>query len=96
MQTDQNLTKNESTISADEFRKIAAEIEKEVGMVIVGQQALVRQTLITLLAGGNALIGRRAWSGKDHVGAHPGSGNPLCILSHPVYARLDAGRYRWD
>jgi MoxR-like ATPase len=56
MQTDQNLTTNESTISADEFRKIAAEIEKEVGMVIVGQQALVRQTLITLLAGGNALL----------------------------------------
>jgi MoxR-like ATPase len=56
MQTDQNLMTNESTISAEEFRKIAAEIEKEVGMVIVGQQALVRQTLITLLAGGNALL----------------------------------------
>jgi MoxR-like ATPase len=56
MQTDQNLTTNELTISAEEFRKIAAEIEKEVAMVIVGQQALVRQTLITLLGGGNALL----------------------------------------
>jgi MoxR-like ATPase len=56
MQTDQNLMTNESTITADKFRWTAAEIEKEVGMVIVGQQVLVRQTLITLLAGGNALL----------------------------------------
>ncbi|MFO7624106.1 MAG: MoxR family ATPase [Anaerolineales bacterium] len=47
---------NETSFSADDFRKIAFEIEKEVGMVIVGQQILVRQTLITLLAGGNALL----------------------------------------
>jgi MoxR-like ATPase len=56
MQTDQNLITNESSISSDEFRRTAAAIEKEVGMVIVGQQILVRQTLITLLAGGNALL----------------------------------------
>jgi MoxR-like ATPase len=56
MQTEQNLMTNETSFSADDFRKIAFEIEKEVGMVIVGQQILVRQTLITLLAGGNALL----------------------------------------
>jgi MoxR-like ATPase len=56
MQTEQNLMTNETSFSADDFRKIAFEIEKEVGVVIVGQQILVRQTLITLLAGGNALL----------------------------------------
>jgi MoxR-like ATPase len=45
-----------TTITADEFRERAAAIEEQVGRVIVGQRALVRQTLITLLAGGNALL----------------------------------------
>ncbi|NLG72283.1 MAG: MoxR family ATPase [Chloroflexi bacterium] len=47
---------DETTMTADEFRSTAAEIEEQVGQVIVGQQELVRQTLITLLAGGNALL----------------------------------------
>jgi MoxR-like ATPase len=47
---------NEMSLTADQFRQIAAAIEEQVGRVIVGQQALVRHTLITLLAGGNALL----------------------------------------
>jgi MoxR-like ATPase len=43
-------------ISAQEFRDIAAGIEQRVGQVIVGQRELVRHTLVTLLAGGNALL----------------------------------------
>lgn len=43
-------------MNADQFRETAAEIEQQIGTVIVGQKALVRQTLITLLAGGNALL----------------------------------------
>jgi MoxR-like ATPase len=46
----------ETTLTADQFRQIAADIEAEVGKVIVGQKELVRHTLITLLAGGNALL----------------------------------------
>jgi len=38
------------------FRETAAAIETQVGRVIVGQKELIRQTLITLLAGGNALL----------------------------------------
>ena len=56
MLTEENLTTHESAISAEQFRETAASIEKEVGRVIVGQKVLVRQTLITLLAGGNALL----------------------------------------
>jgi MoxR-like ATPase len=56
MLTEENLKTPQTTISADEFRTTAASIENEVARVIVGQQVLVRQTLITLLAGGNALL----------------------------------------
>jgi MoxR-like ATPase len=44
------------SINAEQFREQVAAIEHQVGQVIVGQQDLVRQTLITLLAGGNALL----------------------------------------
>ncbi len=47
---------NTGTLSAEDFRETAAAIESQVGQVIVGQAELVRHTLITLLAGGNALL----------------------------------------
>jgi len=43
-------------ISPDEFRHRAQAIEAEIGQVIVGQRELIRQTIVTLLAGGNALL----------------------------------------
>ena len=46
----------ETAITPEAFRETAAAIEAQVGRVIVGQRALVRQTLVTLLAGGNALL----------------------------------------
>lgn len=45
-----------STISPEQFRAAAAAIENEVSKVIVGQRQLIRLTLVTLLAGGNALL----------------------------------------
>jgi MoxR-like ATPase len=47
---------DESPITAARFREVAAAIEGQVGRVIVGQRELVRHTLVTLLAGGNALL----------------------------------------
>jgi MoxR-like ATPase len=43
-------------LTPDTFRTIAASIEEAVGQVIVGQRDLIRGTLVTLLAGGNALL----------------------------------------
>ena len=43
-------------MNAEEFRRIAEDIERQVGQVIVGQSDLIRHTLVTLLAGGNALL----------------------------------------
>ncbi len=46
----------DAPITAEVFRNTSAAIEEQVGRVIVGQRKLVRHTLITLLAGGNALL----------------------------------------
>ncbi len=45
-----------SSLTPEEFRQTAAAIETQIGRVIVGQKELIRQTLVTLLAGGNALL----------------------------------------
>ena len=47
---------NEPPITAEQFCDTATAIEGEVGKVIVGQRDLIRHTLITLVAGGNALL----------------------------------------
>ncbi len=47
---------NVPTLSPEQFREASTAVENEVGKVIVGQRLLIRQTLITLLAGGNALL----------------------------------------
>ena len=44
------------TMTPEQFRTIGNRIEAEIGRFIVGQRDLVRQTLITMLAGGNALL----------------------------------------
>ncbi len=46
----------EPSITAEDFTATALAIEREVSKFIVGQKSLIRQTLITLLANGNALL----------------------------------------
>jgi MoxR-like ATPase len=43
-------------LGPERFAELATAIEREVGAFIVGQQQLVRQTLISLLAGSHALL----------------------------------------
>src|SRR5688572_20629217 len=43
-------------ITVEDFNTIASNLLAEVGQVLVGQEALIHQLLITLLAGGNALL----------------------------------------
>ncbi len=47
---------SEETMTADEFRQVAARIEQEVGKVIVGQKEIVRHVLVGLVAGGHVLL----------------------------------------
>ena len=49
-------TPGPTQLSPDEFRRRTHLIEAEVGTVIVGQRDLIRQVVVTLLAGGNALL----------------------------------------
>lgn len=44
------------TISIEQYLKIASSIERQLARVMVGQEALVHDLLVTLLAGGNALL----------------------------------------
>jgi MoxR-like ATPase len=43
-------------LTPEDYRQRALAIEAEVSQVIVGQRDLIRQTVITMLAGGNALL----------------------------------------
>ncbi len=51
-----NHVNETSTLSVEQFRETAAAVEAEVGKVIVGQQSVVRNVLICILAGGHALL----------------------------------------
>jgi MoxR-like ATPase len=44
------------TLSIDQFRERASQIEAEVGRVIVGQAEVVRHVLVSILAGGHVLL----------------------------------------
>lgn len=46
----------QSTLTPEQYRAAASAIETEISKVIVGQRPLIRLTLVTLLAGGNALL----------------------------------------
>jgi MoxR-like ATPase len=54
--TKQTATTAQTDIDPERFSELATAIEREVGGFIVGQHQLVRQTLISLLAGSHALL----------------------------------------
>jgi MoxR-like ATPase len=72
----------EPHITVDDFRQTVAAIEQEVGKVIVGQSHLVRQLLITLLGGGNALIEGAPGLGKTMLI------NTLAEVIHCSFSRI--------
>ena len=49
-------TTAETDLSVAQFRETAADIEAEVGKVIVGQERVVRHVLVAILAAGHALL----------------------------------------
>ena len=56
-------------LEPERFAEMATAIEQQVGTFIVGQQQLVRQTLISLLAGSHALLEGVPGLGKTMLGA---------------------------
>src|SRR6187397_777209 len=49
-------TRPSTDLQPERFAELATGIEREVGAFIVGQEQLVRQTLISLIAGSHALL----------------------------------------
>jgi MoxR-like ATPase len=79
----QPLTKlTESKTSVEDFRQMVKAIEQEIGKVIVGQQELVRQLLLTLLGGGNALLEGAPGLGKTMLV------NTLAQVIHCSFSRI--------
>ncbi len=72
----------EPAVDVDEFREIVTDIEREVGKVIVGQQELVRQLLLTLLGSGNALLEGAPGLGKTLLV------NTLADVIHCSFSRI--------
>ena len=72
------------SISNEQFTQTAKLIEDQLKSVIVGQEALVHDLLVTLLASGHALL--------EGV---PGLGKTILIRTDPIYTRPHASRYCW-
>jgi MoxR-like ATPase len=74
----------ENQLTVDEFRQTAADIEAEVGKVIVGQKEVVRHVLIAIVAGGHALL--------EGV---PGLGKTMLIRTLGQALKLDFNRIQF-
>jgi MoxR-like ATPase len=72
----------ESKVTVGTFRQTVTAIEQEIGKVIVGQQQLVRQLLLTLLGGGNALLEGAPGLGKTMLV------NTLAEVMHCSFSRI--------
>ena len=71
----------------------ARRVREKLGRVIVGQDEAIDLALVTLLAGGHALIEGVPGRGEDAAGEGAGPRGGRRISAHSVHARLDACRY---
>lgn len=71
-------------LTVAEFRETAANIEEEIGKVIVGQKDVVRYVLVAILAGGHALL--------EGV---PGLGKTMLIRTLSETLKLDFSRIQF-
>lgn len=71
-------------LTVADFRETAADIEAQVGQVIVGQQNVVRHVLIAILAGGHALL--------EGV---PGLGKTMLVRTLSQALRLEFSRIQF-
>jgi MoxR-like ATPase len=56
MSAETAVAATEPAMPVEEFRRLAGRVEDEVGKLIVGQQEILREVLICLIAGGHALL----------------------------------------
>ena len=58
------------SITPEEFRQVTSRIEAEVGKVIVGQETVLRNVMISIIAGGHVLLEGVPGLGKKIGRAH--------------------------
>ncbi len=75
----------------EQIRESRERIDAELSKVIIGQQDVTSQLLISLFAGGHCLITGASGTGKDLAGAFDRPDLPPQVSAHPVHPRLDAG-----
>ena len=80
-------------LAPEAFAERAQAIEREIGQVIVGQAALVRQTLTGLLANSHVLLEGVPGLGKTMLVRTHRRRHRLLVQSHPVHAGPHAGRH---
>ncbi len=76
----------------DDFRRDFQRLKSEISKVIVGQQEILDDMLISLIAGGHVLLEGVPGLGKDADRSHARRGAALGFSSYSVHARPDAGR----
>ena len=87
---------NSDSVATEEVARVCSELVSAIGQVMVGKESVVRQALVTLLAGGHLLIEDVPGTGKTTLArtlARQGAGCQL--QTHSVYARSIAGRCCW-
>ncbi len=71
---------------------LAAHVRKEFAKVIVGQDEVVEQLLLVVLARGHAVDRGRARTRKNARREISGAHFPSAVSARAVYARSDSGR----
>ena len=73
------------------FMDVAQQLEDELCSIVVGQERVIRELLLALLAGGHVLLEGVPGLGKTL--AELGMTAEEAICAHPIYTRFDASRY---
>ena len=81
-------------LTPEQYAETAAQIEAEVGKVIVGQRELVRTVVTCLFAEGHVLLEGIPGVGKTDAVEDAVAGRRPAVQPDPVHARPDAGRHR--
>ena len=82
-------------MSGPEHRLLAV-WRSEVERHIVGDPAPVTELMLTLLAGGHALLESAPWVGENHIGPDCGHLGGFGFGAGAMHPRLDAdGHHRW-
>ena len=83
------------TLSAEQLQRLVAQLEENMGQVVLGKADVVRWCLVALLAGEHVLLEDVPGVGKTLVGQGPGQERRRRLLPHAVHARPACPATSW-